>query len=98
MLETYHFLTVRQKIAYWEFDFKAVCPTLDHYLLSQAHIPFFSPGVSQVGAGGYQHLQSKCVQSAAVCVCARVWACMQAPVSVMVLCFSICKFHFALFD
>ena len=29
---------VRLKIAYWEFDFKAVCPTLDHDLLSQAHI------------------------------------------------------------
>ena len=30
---------VRLKIAYWEFDFEAVCPTLDHDLLSQAHIP-----------------------------------------------------------
>ena len=29
---------VRLKIAYWEFDFKAVCPTLDHDLLSQAHM------------------------------------------------------------
>ena len=29
---------VRLKIAYWEFDFEAVCPTLDHNLLSQAHI------------------------------------------------------------
>ena len=29
---------VRLKIAYWEFDFEAVCPTLDHDLLSQAHI------------------------------------------------------------
>ena len=28
---------VRLKIAYWEFDFEAVCPTLDHDLLSQAH-------------------------------------------------------------
>ena len=27
---------VRLKIAYWEFDFEAVCPTLDHDLLSQA--------------------------------------------------------------
>ena len=30
---------VRLKIAYWEFDFEAVCPTLDHDLLSQAHMP-----------------------------------------------------------
>ena len=29
---------VRLKIAYWEFDFEAVCPTLDHNLLSKAHI------------------------------------------------------------
>ena len=29
---------VRLKTAYWEFDFEAVCPTLDHNLLSQAHI------------------------------------------------------------
>ena len=29
---------VRLKTAYWEFDFEAVCPTLDHDLLSQAHI------------------------------------------------------------
>ena len=29
---------LRLKIAYWEFDFEAVCPTLDHDLLSQAHI------------------------------------------------------------
>ena len=29
---------VRLKIAYWEFDFEAVCPTLDHDLLSQADI------------------------------------------------------------
>ena len=29
---------VRLKIAYWEFDFEVVCPTLDHDLLSQAHI------------------------------------------------------------
>ena len=29
---------VRLKIAYWEIDFEAVCPTLDHDLLSQAHI------------------------------------------------------------
>ena len=29
---------VRLKIAYWEFDFEAVCPTLDHDLLSQAQI------------------------------------------------------------
>ena len=29
---------VRLKIAYWEFDFEAVCPTSDHNLLSQAHI------------------------------------------------------------
>ena len=29
---------VRLKIAYWESDFEAVCPTLDHDLLSQAHI------------------------------------------------------------
>ena len=29
---------VRLKIAYWEFDSEAVCPTLDHDLLSQAHI------------------------------------------------------------
>ena len=29
---------VTLKIAYWEFDFEAVCPTLDHDLLSQAHI------------------------------------------------------------
>ena len=29
---------VRLKIAYKEFDFEAVCPTLDHDLLSQAHI------------------------------------------------------------
>ena len=29
---------VRLKIAYWEFDFEAVCPILDHDLLSQAHI------------------------------------------------------------
>ena len=29
---------VRLKIAYWEFDFEAVCPTLNHDLLSQAHI------------------------------------------------------------
>ena len=33
---------VRLKIAYWEFDFEAVCPTLDHDLLSQAHISFMS--------------------------------------------------------
>ena len=32
---------VRLKIAYWEFDFEAVCPTLDHDLLSQAHIYCF---------------------------------------------------------
>ena len=32
---------VRLKIAYWEFDFEAVCPTLDHDLLSQAHMPIF---------------------------------------------------------
>ena len=38
LLETYHFLMVRLKIAYWEFDFEAVCPTSDHDLLSQAHI------------------------------------------------------------
>ena len=38
---TYHFLMVRLKIAYWEFDFEAVCPTLDHDLLSQAHIYIF---------------------------------------------------------
>ena len=31
---------VRLKIAYWEFDFEAVCPTLDHDLLSQAHIHY----------------------------------------------------------
>ena len=29
---------VRLKTAYWEFDFEAVCPTLDHDLLSQAHV------------------------------------------------------------
>ena len=29
---------VRLKIAYWEFDFEAVCPTLDHDLLSQAPV------------------------------------------------------------
>ena len=29
---------VRLKIAYWEFDFEAVYPTLDHDLLSQAQI------------------------------------------------------------
>ena len=29
---------VRLKIAYWEFDFEAVYPTLDHDLLSQAHM------------------------------------------------------------
>ena len=29
---------VRLKIAYWQFDFEAVCPTLGHDLLSQAHI------------------------------------------------------------
>ena len=29
---------VRLKIAYWEFDFEAVCPTLDHNLLSQEYI------------------------------------------------------------
>ena len=29
---------VRLKIAYWEFDFEAVCPTLDHDLLSQAQL------------------------------------------------------------
>ena len=38
MLETYLFLMVRPKIAYWEFDFEAMCPTLDHNLLSQVHI------------------------------------------------------------
>ena len=27
---------VRLKIAYWEFDFEAMCPTLDQDLLSQA--------------------------------------------------------------
>ena len=33
---------VRLKIAYLEFDFEAVCPTLDHDLLShsQAHITY----------------------------------------------------------
>ena len=31
---------VRLKKAYWEFDFEAVCPTLDHDLLSQAHIVY----------------------------------------------------------
>ena len=47
---------VRLKIAYWEFDSEAKCPTLDHDLLSQArilslfpyfHIPFpsFSPSL-----------------------------------------------------
>ena len=39
LLETYHFLMVRLKIAYWEFE--AVCPTLDHDLLSQVLIIFF---------------------------------------------------------
>ena len=29
---------VRLKTAYWEFDFEAVCPTLDHDLLSQVHM------------------------------------------------------------
>ena len=29
---------VRLKTAYWESDFEAVCPTLDHDLLTQAHI------------------------------------------------------------
>ena len=29
---------VRLKTAYWEFDFEAVCPTLDHDFLSQAHM------------------------------------------------------------
>ena len=29
---------VRPKIAYWEFDFEAMCPTLGHDLLSQARI------------------------------------------------------------
>ena len=33
---------VRLKIAYWEFDFEAMCPTLDHDLLSQAHIYIIS--------------------------------------------------------
>ena len=31
---------VRLKTAYEEFDFEAVCPTLDHDLLSQAHMYF----------------------------------------------------------
>ena len=35
---------VRLKIAYWEFDFEAVCPTLDHDLLSQAHITIIHSG------------------------------------------------------
>ena len=34
---------VRLKIAYWEFDFEAVCPTLDHDLWSQAHIHINPP-------------------------------------------------------
>ena len=34
---------VRLKIAYWEFDFEAVCPTLDYDLLSQAHIYIYIP-------------------------------------------------------
>ena len=34
---------VRLKIAYWEFDFEAVCPTLDHDLLSQAHMHVIYP-------------------------------------------------------
>ena len=29
---------VRLKITYWEFDFEAMCPTLAHDILSQAHI------------------------------------------------------------
>ena len=33
---------VRLKLAYWEFDFEAVCPTLDHDLLSQAHMPVWA--------------------------------------------------------
>ena len=31
---------VRLKTAYWEFDFEAVCPNLDHDLLSQAHMGY----------------------------------------------------------
>ena len=30
--------TENSLLSYWEFDFEAVCPTLDHDLLSQAHI------------------------------------------------------------
>ena len=57
LLETYHFLMVRLKIAYWEFDFKAVCPTLDHDLLSQAHIYCNSifPWYNRTGWLGVKH-------------------------------------------
>ncbi len=45
---------VRLKIAYWEFDFEAVCPTLDHDLLSQAHIHHNI----NISATGSTHLKS----------------------------------------
>ena len=35
---------VRLKIAYWEFVSKAMLPTLDHNLLSQAHIQSLKTG------------------------------------------------------
>ena len=44
---------VRLKIAYWEFDFEAVCPTLDHDLLSQAHIYIYDLVPKGAHARGY---------------------------------------------
>ena len=41
----------------------------------------------------FTHLQSTCV-----CVCMHVRACADDSVSVKVLCFSVCQFHFALHD
>ncbi len=43
---------VRLKTAYWEFDFEAVCPTLDHDLLSQAHIYIIYTYLSAAGWSG----------------------------------------------
>ena len=48
---------VRLKIAYWEFDFEAVCPTLDHDLLSQAQIQMMvSLGTSLALEGFFSYL------------------------------------------
>ena len=52
---------VRLKIAYWEYDFEAVCPTLDHDLLSQAHIyiVMMQQNVKRLLSGSSHNLYNK---------------------------------------